>query len=125
MSPVTDDLLVVTVGIIALASMLSMSANVTGATKPDNAPRTVEGHNVQLMSYVSTILFILGLNLSKMPLVLWLKRLELSGIYKICYIVIVCAVVACLLAMTTSIIFQCQIPKPWDIQSGQCTSSVR
>lgn len=117
--PVADDVLVIVVGIIALASMLSMSATV------NDAPHTVQTNEAQIMSYASTILFIFGLNLSKIPLVIWLKRLQLTGVFKICYIAIGCAILACLLSLTTTIIFQCQLPKPWDVQSGQCTSSVR
>ncbi|KAJ4985413.1 CFEM domain-containing protein [Stagonosporopsis vannaccii] len=121
--PATDDLLVVSVAIIALASMLFMSASVTNASTPDKAPQKTKDNDIQLMSYVSTILFVFGLNLSKIPLVLWLKRLKLSAVFKIGSIAAGCTTLACLLAMTTSVIFQCQLPKPWDIQSGQCTSS--
>lgn len=122
--PLKDDFLVVVVAITALASMLTKLATVTDVAIAGDATHPVESDGWHIISYASTILFVLALNLSRLPLFLWLARLHLPGSYKIFTTATGCVILTCMLATASGVIFQCQLPKPWSIQSGHCISSV-
>ncbi|KAF2623038.1 hypothetical protein BU25DRAFT_425289 [Macroventuria anomochaeta] len=119
-SPAIDDVLVLVVALFALASMFTMSTTVTSTATQENALNTVHTSDSQVRTYVSTVLFVLGLSLSRMPLIFWLKRLELHRVYRTCTIAIGCAILACTIVSTTSVMFQCKLPRPWDIRMGRC-----
>ncbi|KAF1923659.1 uncharacterized protein M421DRAFT_307115 [Didymella exigua CBS 183.55] len=78
---------------------------------------------VRVRSYASTILFVIAISLSKMPIVIWLYRLELARVYRVGVITIGGAILAFMLASTTTVIFQCEMPNPWDMQMGRCIST--
>ncbi|KAH6643202.1 hypothetical protein C7974DRAFT_119464 [Boeremia exigua] len=123
LSPAKDDVLIVAVGLLGLASMLALSTTVTRIGTPDGTPYAVETSQLQVISYASTISFVFALSLSKMPLVLWLKRLELPRAYRMFTVVTGCMILAHMLSAATMIILQCQLPTPWNIRMGRCTSS--
>lgn len=120
-----DDVLVIAVGLLALASMLitTITADI-GTVSRQGSSATYSTSNFQIKAYVSTVLFVLVASLSKMPLVLWLIRLKPQKMQQACTMAIGCTVFAYMIASATSIILQCQMPRPWDFRPGQCIPSV-
>jgi hypothetical protein len=105
-----------------MASMFSIAS--TGDAIQQEQAYTVEFTDSQVRSYASTVLFVLTTSLSKAPLLLWLKRLKLQKVYKASTIIVSYMVLVCMVASTASVIFQCQLPRPWYTQGGKCISLV-
>lgn len=121
--PAKDDILVAFVALVALASMITLSTAVGGATPPD-ASRTTAKERPKILSYASAILSISAVNLSKMPLMLWLARLKLNGGYKVCSVALAAVTIAWMLFCVFGVVFQCELPQPWVVETGRCTSLV-
>ncbi|KAF1355948.1 hypothetical protein EJ07DRAFT_130065, partial [Lizonia empirigonia] len=116
-----EDMLVVAVGLIALASMLVMSTAVSAGVKARQGSfHTDRTSEIRVKIYVSSVLFTIVASLSKMPLVLWLRHIELRTVYKACTTSTGCAVISYMIASTACVTFQCQLPSPWDAQMGNC-----
>ena len=117
-TPAKDSILVALVALIALASMLTISS-ATATSSED--PRITTPSDPRAISYASAILFVFALGLSKMPLLLWLGRLQLSRVYRTLRIVLGCAIIIYMLLSTIGIVFQCRLSRPL---TNQCLSPV-
>jgi hypothetical protein len=122
---VADDILVVVLGLVALASMLVMSTTVNiGFKTQSNLPNTIDASEVHVKVYVSTILFVLVTNLSKLPVVLWLMRLESRTVYRAAITMIGLIFLACMVASTAGVIFLYRLPNHWGVRRGEQISLV-
>ncbi|OSS52601.1 hypothetical protein B5807_02225 [Epicoccum nigrum] len=118
-TPAKDSILVALVALIALAGMLTISS-ATATSSGD--PRITAPSDPRAISYASAILFVSALGLAKMPLLLWLGRLQLSSVYKMLRIVLGCAIIVYMLLSIIGIILQCRLSRPW---KNQCLSPDR
>ena len=118
-TPARDSILVALVALIALASMLTTSS-ATATSSED--PRITTPSDPRAISYASAILFVSALGLAKMPLLLWLGRLQLSAVYRTLRIVLGCAIIIFVLLSIIGIMLQCRLSRPW---TSQCISPVR
>jgi hypothetical protein len=118
-TPAKDSILVALVALIALASMLTTSS-ATATSSED--PLITTPSDPRAISYASAILFVSALGLAKMPLLLWLGRLQLSSVYKTLHFILGSAVIIYILLSIIGIILQCRLSTPW---TDQCISPVR
>ncbi|KAJ8108486.1 hypothetical protein OPT61_g8141 [Boeremia exigua] len=105
--------------------MLAISTATRSAATLASTERNVEADDIQVISYASTILLVVALSLSKLSVILWLERLQLSKTYKLCSMTAGALILIYMLSTAAGIIFQCQLPRPWDLRTGHCTSSQR
>jgi hypothetical protein len=118
-TPAKDSILVALVALIALASMLTTSS-ATATSSED--PLITTPSDPRAISYASAILFVSALGLAKMPLLLWLGRLQLSSVYKTLRIVLGSSIIIYILLSMIGIILQCRLSTPW---TNKCISPVR
>lgn len=117
---VADDVLVIAVSVLAMASMFTI-ASIGGTSQQVD---TVGSTDTQVKTYASTVLFVLTTSLAKTPLFIWLRRLNLRKAYKSFTIAVSCMGFAYIVASVFSVVFQCKVPRPWNTQGGHCMSLV-
>ncbi|XPS79771.1 hypothetical protein M3J09_011743 [Ascochyta lentis] len=122
-SATMDDILVVAIGLFALASMLVMSSAVNAGLGAHHIPQnTDETSGFQTKTYTSSVLFVIVVGFSKTSLILWLRQVELRAVCRICTISLGCAAFFCTIVSAAALVFQCQFSKLWDVRTGQCIS---
>jgi hypothetical protein len=75
--------------------------------------------------FVSTILFVLALSISKCSVLLFLHQLANNTAQRLGLIIIGFVVVIWTLGVMTGIVFECEMPRPWEIWTGKCIPLVR
>jgi len=80
---------------------------------------------LQIKVFVSTILFVLALSISKCSIIIFLHRLADNTLQRVGVMFVGILVVVWTLAVMTGIVFECNMPRPWEIWTGQCIPMVR
>lgn len=74
----------------------------------------------QIKVFVSTILFILALSMSKCSILLFLQQTAKSSWQRLGLVAIGTLVLIWTLAAMAGTVFECEMPKPWEIWTGKC-----
>jgi hypothetical protein len=80
---------------------------------------------IQIKVFVSTILFVLALSISKCSILLFLHQVADSTLQRVGIMTIGVVVLMWTLAVMTGIVFECEMPWPWEIWTGKCIPMVR
>lgn len=75
---------------------------------------------IQIKVFVSTILFVLALSVSKCSVILFLHQLADNTLQKVGVTIVGIVVLIWTLAVMTGIVFECDMPRPWEIWTGKC-----
>lgn len=70
--------------------------------------------------YAYMILFVLAVSLSKCPVVLFLYRLARNSGQRLCVVIVGIIILIWTTAVMAGVVFQCEMPKPWAMWTGQC-----
>jgi hypothetical protein len=76
--------------------------------------------HIQLKLFVSTILFVLALSISKCSVLLFLYHLAQSTLSRVGVVTTGVLVLLWTIAVLAVMVFQCEMPTPWDIWTGKC-----
>lgn len=79
---------------------------------------------VQIKVFISTILFVMVLSISKCSVLLFLHQLADNALQRAGVMVIGTVVLIWTLAVMAGIVFECEMPRPWEIWTGKCIPMV-
>ncbi|KAL5119772.1 hypothetical protein ACEQ8H_002378 [Pleosporales sp. CAS-2024a] len=117
-----DDIVLLAASLCGLGTAIVIStAADSGLGKIQCLLASTELDDIQVKVFVSTILFVLALSISKCSVLMFLRHVAdntLQGRTGIMVIGVV--VVVWTLAVMTGIIFECEMPRPWQIWTGKC-----
>ncbi|KAF1851504.1 uncharacterized protein K460DRAFT_401525 [Cucurbitaria berberidis CBS 394.84] len=119
--PLSDDFIIVTASICSLGSTVIISTAVdSGLGKRECLVVAVDVDQVQMKIFISTILFVLALSISKCSILLYMYQVAENTLQRVAAVVIGIIVLLWSMAVMAGIIFQCEMPKPWEIWTGKC-----
>ncbi|KAI8933680.1 hypothetical protein NX059_009398 [Plenodomus lindquistii] len=123
--PLTDDAIVVTAALCAVGSTLvTWTAADSGLGKRGCLLDSDDVDRIQTKIFVATILSVLAITIAKCSLLLFLYRLADTTIKRTGTIAIGCLLLLWTIAVIATTVFQCGMPRPWTIWTGQCISLV-
>jgi hypothetical protein len=79
----------------------------------------------QIKIFMSTILFVLAISISKCSMLLFLHQLADNMLQRVGVVVIGLVVLVWALAVMAGVVFECEMPRPWTIWTGKCIPIVR
>jgi hypothetical protein len=119
--PWTNDVVIFVTSLCALGSTVVTSTAVTsGLGKIRCLLSDSEVEQIQLRLYVTTILFILVVSISKSSVLLFLYHLAETALQRAIFIAISTLVVLWTIVVLAGMIFQCELPTPWRIWTDKC-----
>lgn len=119
--PWVDDAIIVTASLCSLGSIVIISTAVdSGLGKRRCLLVDADLQPIQLKIYVSTILFVLAMSASKCSILLYVYRIADYTLHRTGVIVVAVLVLLWTIGTLVGIIFQCEMPKPWEIWTGKC-----
>jgi hypothetical protein len=121
-----DDVTIIAAAICGLGTTVVITTAVdSGLGKRACLLSSSDVEQTQIKVFVSTILFVLALGLSKCSTLLFLHQLANSTPQRLGVMLIGVVVVMWTLGVMTGIVFECEMPRPWEIWTGQCIPMVR
>ncbi|CAO2657993.1 Nn.00g072530.m01.CDS01 [Neocucurbitaria sp. VM-36] len=119
--PLSDDAIVVTASICALGSIVIIATAVdSGLGKRQCLVTATDMEQIQMKIFISTILFVLAISISKCTILMYVHQFAADTLQKVAAISLGILVLLSTIAVMTGIIFQCEMPKPWEIWTGKC-----
>ncbi|KAF2127975.1 hypothetical protein P153DRAFT_293905, partial [Dothidotthia symphoricarpi CBS 119687] len=119
--PINDDIFVVASSLCSLGSTMIISTAVdSGLGKRSYLLDSNAVERVQLKLFVSTVLFVLAISLSKCPVILFLYRLADNTLQRLNIAIVGILVLIWTTAVMAGVVFQCAMPRPWEMWTGQC-----
>jgi hypothetical protein len=76
--------------------------------------------SVQINVFIATMLFVLALSISKCSILLFLHEVAGNSMQKLGVMITGIVILMWTLAAIAGIVFECAMPRPWDIWSGKC-----
>lgn len=80
---------------------------------------------IQKEMYAATILYVLTVGTSKISITTFLARLACNSFHKAAVVFLGVVALCWTLAITGGVVFECQLPRPWEAFTGKCISMVR
>ncbi|OAK97561.1 hypothetical protein IQ06DRAFT_34522 [Phaeosphaeriaceae sp. SRC1lsM3a] len=121
----SDDAIIVAASLCGIGATIVITTAVdSGLGKKDCLLDAHDLDQIQIKIFVSTILFVLALSISKCSILLFLHRTADNTLQKLGIMIIGVVVLIWTLAVMTGIIFECEIPRPWEIWTGKCIPMV-
>lgn len=81
--------------------------------------------HIQIRVFISTILFVLALSVSKCSTIVFLHRVADHTSQRVGIMIIGVVVLIWTFGALTGIIFECEMPRPWEIWTGKCIPMVK
>jgi hypothetical protein len=75
---------------------------------------------IQIKVFISTLLFVLALSISKCSILLFLHQAARNAFQRLAIIVIGVLILLWTLAVMAIIILECEMPTPWQIWTSKC-----
>lgn len=75
---------------------------------------------IELMLFISTILFVVTVSITKTGALVFLYRLAETVKQRAIVIVMGTLVLLWIIGITVGMVFQCELPMPWNIWNGTC-----
>jgi hypothetical protein len=123
--PLTDDAVVTAASVCGLGATIVLTTAVdSGLGKSQCLMSSTDIDQIQVKIFISTILFVLALSVSKCSVLLFLHQVADNTLQRVGVIAIGVAVLMWSLAVMTGIIFECEMPRPWEIWTGKCIPMV-
>jgi hypothetical protein len=123
--PLTDDAVVVGASLCGLgATILITTAVDSGLGKRQCLMSSSDIEQIQIKIFISTTLFVLALSISKCSILLFLHQVADNTLQRVGVMIIGVIVLMWTLAVMTGIIFECEMPQPWEIWTGKCIPMV-
>ncbi|KAF1914390.1 hypothetical protein BDU57DRAFT_578545 [Ampelomyces quisqualis] len=121
----SDDAIIVAASLCGLGATIVITTAVdSGLGKRDCLLSSSDIDQIQIKVFVSTILFVFALSISKCSMILFLHRAAKTLIQRVGIILVGVIVLTWTLAVMTGIVFECEMPRPWDIWAGRCIPMV-
>jgi hypothetical protein len=112
---------IVIAAVFAIGNTIAISLAVnSGLGKRAHAITTDNISKIQREVYAATILYVLTVGLSKFSMCAFLMRLAATKLHKLAIVVLGVVVICWTIAITTSVVFECALPHPWEVFSGKC-----
>ncbi|KAH7086400.1 hypothetical protein FB567DRAFT_69870 [Paraphoma chrysanthemicola] len=119
--PLSDDVIVVAASLCGLGATISISTAVdSGLGKKSCFLTSADLDQVQVKVFISTILVVLALSISKCSILLFLSHVAGTTLQRLGVLIIGIMVMVWTLAVMAGIIFECAMPRPWEIWTGKC-----
>ncbi|KAH7080084.1 hypothetical protein BKA63DRAFT_234704 [Paraphoma chrysanthemicola] len=119
--PLSDDVIVVAASLCGLGATIIISTAVdSGLGKKSCFLTSADLDQVQVKVFISTILFVLALSLSKCSILLFLSHVAGTTLQRLGVMMIGIVVMVWTLAIMAGIVFECEMPRPWEIWTGKC-----
>lgn len=111
---------------LAIGSTVAISLAVnSGLGKRNALLQNVNIEQIQRSTYAATIFYVLTVGVSKLSITTFLSRLACTSRHKNARILL-CALVVCwTVAITIGVVFECELPRPWQVLTGRCIRMVR
>ncbi|KAG9188380.1 hypothetical protein G6011_02303 [Alternaria panax] len=117
----TDDVIIIAASIFALGSTVITSTAVdSGFRKKNCLLSNGDLEQIQLKLFVTTILFVLTVSLTKSSVLLFLYHLADNTVRRASVLVISILVLLWTIAVLAGMVFQCELPTPWMVWTGKC-----
>jgi hypothetical protein len=124
--PLSQDIILVGASLCGIGSTIVISIAVdSGLGKRRCLLSPADLNEIQIKVFVSTILFVLALSISKCSMLVFLHQLADTALQKIGVTTVGVVVVIWTLAVMAGIVFECEMPRPWEIWTGKCIPMVR
>lgn len=119
--PIPDDVISVAASLCGLGVIvLVFTAVDSGLGKRACLLIPANLERIQLNVFIATMLFVLALSISKCSVLLFLYRVAGNTLQRLGVIITAIIVVVWILAAMAGIVFECAMPRPWDIWGGKC-----
>ncbi|KAL6706409.1 hypothetical protein ACN47E_005515 [Coniothyrium glycines] len=119
--PLSDDAIAITASLCALGSTVIISTAVeSGLGKRKCLLSSEDLEQVQVQVFVSTILFALSISISKCSILLLLHKMAQNTVQRVCVVAVGVLVLLWVTAVMAGVVFQCEMPTPWEIWTGKC-----
>ncbi|KAH6009766.1 hypothetical protein HBI82_135910 [Parastagonospora nodorum] len=122
---IADDIVIVAASLCGLGVTIVISTAVdSGLGKTGCLLSWGQLEDIQIRIFASTILFVLVLSISKCSLLMFLHRVANNTLQRVGIMTIGVVVLIWMLGVLTGIIFECEMPRPWEIWTGKCIPMV-
>lgn len=122
---VTDDIVIVAASLCGLGVTIVISTAVdSGLGKTGCLLSSAQLEDIQIKVFVSAILFVLALSISKCSLLMFLHRVANNTLQRVGIMIIGVVVLIWTLGVLMGIVFECEMPRPWEIWTGKCIPMV-
>ncbi|ORY16635.1 hypothetical protein BCR34DRAFT_97286 [Clohesyomyces aquaticus] len=119
--PGVDDIIIVFAGAFAIGSTIAISFAVnSGLGKKSHLLDKSKAGAIQKDMYAATILYILTIGLSKFSITTFFSRLTCTTLHKVVVVILSAVIVCWTIATTLGVLFQCELPHPWEVFTGKC-----
>jgi hypothetical protein len=117
-----DDVIVVVASVFALGSTVIISTAVDSGLGKKKCLLDDDDdlEQIQLKLFITTILFVLTISISKSSVLLFLYHLADSTLRRACVVTTSVLVLLWTIAVLAVMVFQCEQPTPWMIWTGEC-----
>jgi hypothetical protein len=121
-----DDAVITTAALCGLGATVIISTAVdSGLGKMQCLLSSKDIQQIEIKVYASTLLFVLALSISKCSVLLFLHQAANNMLQRLCVMIVSVLVLIWTLAIMTGIVFECEMPRPWEIWTGKCIPMVR
>jgi hypothetical protein len=123
--PLTHDAVVAAASLCGLGATIVITTAVdSGLGKSECLMSSTDIDQIQIKIFTSTILFVLALSISKCSMLLFLHQVADNTLQRVGVLAIGVVVLMWSLAVMTGIVFECEMPQPWEIWNGKCIPMV-
>ncbi|KAF2677530.1 hypothetical protein K458DRAFT_349898, partial [Lentithecium fluviatile CBS 122367] len=121
--PNIDDWLILVAAAFAIGGTIAISFSVfSGLGKRTFLLNEASIEDIQRVVYAATISYVLTVGVSKLSITTFLARLACTPIHRNAVRVLGALVVCWTTAITIGVVFECRLPRPWQIFTGKCIS---
>jgi hypothetical protein len=118
---ILDDVIIVAASLCGLGVIVLVSTAVdSGLGKRACLLISANVESVQINVFIATMLFVLALSISKCSILLFLHEVAGNSLQKLGVMITGIVILMWTLAAIAGIVFECAMPRPWDIWSGKC-----
>jgi hypothetical protein len=118
---ILDDVIIVAASLCGLGVIVLVStAADSGLGKRACLLISANVESVQINVFIATMLFVLALSISKCSILLFLHEVAGNSMQKLGVMITGIVILMWTLAAIAGIVFECAMPRPWDIWSGKC-----
>jgi hypothetical protein len=118
---ILDDVIIVAASLCGLGVIVLVSTAVdSGLGKRACLLISANVESVQINVFIATMLFVLALSISKCSILLFLHEVAGNSMQKLGVMITGIVILMWTLAAIAGIVFECAMPRPWDIWSGKC-----
>lgn len=116
-----NDALVIVTSICALVSTVTISIAVHSGLGEKRCLLTYEKiEHIQIEVFTSTALFVVAISMSKCSILLLIHKIARTSLQRLCILLVDALILVWTVAVMACIVFQCEMPRPWEMWTGKC-----